>query len=111
MTCALASRDFASAVNGEVPAWHIDLLPIGAILARALHSLAKSISLLISSVRRQRIFESGCTVEEHGALMAADTAVGEALFVGRVSGGAFRAQQEALPRATSSTAAEEVCIE
>ena len=41
--------------------------------------------------RRQRIFQPGGAIEQHGLLAARHAAVGEALFVSRVSGGAFGA--------------------
>src|ERR1700730_1793347 len=68
-----------------------DPLPIGAILARP--SQLREIDLLVDiqcAVHRgQRIFEAGRAVEEHGALVAADAAVGEALLICRVGGGTF----------------------
>src|SRR5579872_4408714 len=46
--------------------------------------------------RRQRLFRSGRTVEQHRLLGARNTPVGETLFVGRIGSGAFRAHQKAL---------------
>src|ERR1700722_9943688 len=45
---------------------------------------------------RQRIFQAGRAVEQHDLVAALDPAVGEALFVGRVSRSAFRAHQKTL---------------
>src|ERR1700727_1191871 len=45
---------------------------------------------------RQRIFQAGGAIEQHDLVAALDPAVGEALFVGRVSRSTFRAHQKTL---------------
>ena len=45
--------------------------------------------------RRQRIFQSGGAIEQHGALVATDAAVAKRLLERGVSGRAFRAHQKA----------------
>src|SRR5215467_1261417 len=45
--------------------------------------------------RRQRVFEAAGTIEKHSLIGTRNTAIGEALLVGRISRRALWAQQEA----------------